>query len=124
MSRYTPAARAWIACITLAALAVTLVRLRAEGVTATEGLALALLVLCAGLANAFPIRTAFGGATYQLTGMLFVAGAVILRPAFCSLLPLLALAPALVGRQRRPGAPLRWLFNSAQTALAMHAANG
>ena len=120
MQRYNVATRIWIGIVLAASLAITILRLQPHGVTGSELAALATLALCAAVASAFPIRSASGGAVYHLTGIFFVAGAVILRPAFCTLLPILALTPDTWRGRHRPGALVRWTFNIAQTVVAMH----
>ena len=119
MQRYNVATRIWIGMVLAASIAITIVRLQPHGVTGPELAALACLALGAAVASAFPIRSASGGAVYHLTGIFFVAGAVILRPAFCTLLPILALTPDTWRGRHRPGALVRWTFNIAQTVVAM-----
>jgi diguanylate cyclase (GGDEF)-like protein len=120
MQRYNVPTRIFICLVVAASIAITMVRLQPREVTGPELAALACLALGAAIASAFPIRSASGGAVYHLTGIFFVAGSIILRPAFCTLLPVLALTPETWRRRDRPGALARWLFNTAQTVLAMH----
>jgi diguanylate cyclase (GGDEF)-like protein len=120
MQRYNVPTRIFICLVVVASIAITLVRLQPRAVTGPELAALVCLALGAAIASAFPIRSASGGAVYHLTGIFFVAGSLILRPAFCTLLPVLALTPETWRRRQRPGALARWMFNTAQTVLAMH----
>jgi diguanylate cyclase (GGDEF)-like protein len=120
MQRYNLTTRIWIGMVLAASIAITILRLQPHGVTGPELAALASLALGAAIASAFPIRSASGGAVYHLTGIFFVAGALILRPAFCTLLPILALTPDTWRGRHRPGAMVRWTFNIAQTVVAMH----
>ncbi|MFN8513109.1 MAG: diguanylate cyclase [Thermomicrobiales bacterium] len=119
MGRYTPAARVWVITIVLVGLAISVADLDgAQGVGAVWP-ALIVFALCATVAHGFPIKSAFDGATYQLTNIFLVAGAIILPPGLLLLLPLAAITPNVWRQRQRPGAVVRWAFNVSQTALAM-----
>ncbi len=119
MSRYTPAARVWVITIVLVGLAISLVSLEGAQGAGASSTALIVFALCAAIAHAYPIKSAFDGATYQLTNIFLVAGAIILPPGLLLLLPLAAITPNLWQQRKRPGAVVRWAFNVSQTVLAM-----
>jgi diguanylate cyclase (GGDEF)-like protein/putative nucleotidyltransferase with HDIG domain len=70
----------------------------------------------------FRSESALDGKTYHMTNVFVVAGALVLPPGLLTFLPLIALSPKSRADRRRPGAGIRWLFNIAQTTLAVHAA--
>lgn len=106
-----------------AALTVTALRALPFSAALTDWLLLGVLILGAAIAHAFPIRSAFDGATYRLTNVFVVAGAVILPASLLTLLPVLALLPDSWRKRQSAGVWVRWLFNVAQTVLAAHAAS-
>src|SRR6266852_5253978 len=118
MSRYTPATRLWIFVVAAAAVAVGAVAMASVAATPTDWLILGLLAASAAITHRFPIRSADGSATFAVTNILFVAGAVILPPGVAVVLPLLALSPQSWARRHVAGEPVRWLFNTAQATIA------
>jgi diguanylate cyclase (GGDEF)-like protein/putative nucleotidyltransferase with HDIG domain len=123
MGRYTPAARIWVIAIVLTGLAISIVGLDGAATAESVWPALVVFALCAAIAHAYPIKSAFDGATYQLTNAFLVAGAMILPAGLLLLLPLAAITPSAWRQRQRPGAIVRWAFNVSQTALAMQAAH-
>src|SRR5688572_22123198 len=123
MGRYRLTTLVWVGVVAVAATAATALRLQPSAVTLSEWLACGLVALCAAAANAFPIRSASGGATYRLTSAFVVAGAVIVRPGLLALVPIAALSWGFWRERRRPGSVVRWLFNVAQDVLAAQAAS-
>ncbi len=122
MSRYTPTARVWVIAVVVAALVISVGSLGGAQTAQAMWPALIIFALCAALAHAYPIKSAFDGATYQLTNIFLVAGALILPVSLLLILPLVAITPALWRQRHRPGSVIRWAFNLAQTLLAMYAA--
>src|SRR5688500_2511229 len=124
MGRYSQTALIWVATVALAAVGLTTVHLAAAlRVDLQYWLAVGFLALCAGVAHIFPIRSATDGASYRLTNVFVLAGAIVLPSALLSPLVVLAISPETLLRRRRPGALVRWAFNVSQTAVAAHAAN-
>lgn len=121
MGRYTFAARIWVGTVAMAAVVVTALQVPQTAPIPADWLALTLLALCAAVAHVFPIRSASDGASYRLTNVFVVAGAVILPPVLLPPLCLLAITPDSWLRRRSPGGPVRWVFNGSQTALAAYA---
>ena len=112
MGRYTSAALIWVATVSLVAVGVTTVLLPgASSAGPSEWMALAFLALCAAAAHVFPIRSASDGASYRLTNVFVLAGAVMLPPGLLSPLVLIAISPETFLRRRRPGVWIRWAFN-------------
>src|SRR5437762_11355163 len=122
MRRYTPAAPVWVALVCLSGLAASVRALTNTSATATDWLVLALLAICAAISHHFPIRSADGSATFAITNILLVAGAVALPPGVVALLPLLALSPQSWLRRDVAGEWVRWSFNTTQATLATVAA--
>jgi diguanylate cyclase (GGDEF)-like protein len=120
--RYTPATWLWIGLVTLAAVSVTVRAFQESRVTSTDWLVLGLLAVCAAAAHHFPIRSADGSATFAITNVLLIAGAIILPPGLVGLLPVLALSPQSWLRRHAAGELARWVFNTAQATLAVLAA--
>ena len=123
MGNQKRAVQIWVAIVAAASAAATI--LRSEPVVPSDGLALLVLALCAGVANAFPIRTASDGASYRLTNVFVIAGSALLPTSLLTPLAVLAVSPDLWIRRHRPKGRLLigWLFNASQAALASHAAN-
>jgi len=119
MARLAPATRLWFIVLAVAALGL----LAAPGFLRQapergDWAALALFGLCAAVAHRFPIKTA-AAASYRLTNVFLVAGAIVLPPLLLPALALVALLPdTLIGR--RGGAILRRLLvNLPPTILAV-----
>jgi diguanylate cyclase (GGDEF)-like protein/putative nucleotidyltransferase with HDIG domain len=117
MGRYTLGAKIWIGAVTGLAVLATAARLDAAAPTPIQWLALALLALAAAAAHVFPIRSAVNGATYRMTNVFVIAGAVVLPAALVALVPALAMTPDSWRGRRRPGVVKRWLFNVSQAVL-------
>src|SRR4029077_5282552 len=106
----------------LAAVAITILAGPPVSERPLDWVALGLLVLCGGIGPRFPLRSAMNPATYELTNVFVVAGAVLLPPGLLTLLALLVLTPESWRDRSRPGALVRWLFNVSQTLIATQAA--
>ncbi len=122
MSRYTPSAQAWIDGIALSAVVVSVLAGIPFDVSPAQWLALLLLMVGGAFAHLFPIRSTFNGATFQVTNVFLVAGAVILPAPLLTPLVLVSMTPGAWLQRHRPGTLVRWAFNTAQTALAVHGA--
>src|SRR4051794_29840858 len=122
MTRLTLATRLWFILIAVAALLATAWTFRWQTALAlnTWG-ALLLLALCAGIAHYFPVRSS-ADASYHLTNVFLIAGAIILPAHLLTPLAVLALTPDLLIPQPRPVAFARWLTGVPPTALASQAA--
>ena len=123
MGNQKRAIQVWVTIVTAAAAAATFARPAA--MSSTDALALLVLATCAGAANAFPIRSASDGASYRLTNVFVIAGALLLPTSLLTPLAVLAVSPDLWIRRHRPKGRLLigWLFNASQAALAAHAAS-
>src|SRR5262245_28699025 len=111
MGRYTPGARVWVTVVAAGGFAATLHAVANTSASATDWLVLALLAVCAAISHHFPIRSADGSATFAITNILLVAGAVALPPGVVALLPLIALTPQSWLRRDVAGEWVRWAFN-------------
>ena len=122
MSRYSRAALTWVAAVSLAAVGLTIVHVPAAPRVDLAALsALAFLASCAAVAHVFPIRSSSDGASYRLTNVFVLAGAIALPPALLGPLVILAISPESV-LHRRAGVWIRWTYNASQTTIAAHAA--
>jgi|GEM_PF-805378 len=122
MRRYTPEALWFISGIVLAAGAATWGATRLSG-RDHPWITLMILALLAGTAHLYPIRSAREGAVYVLSNVCYFTGAVLLSAPLVAFLPFLAQIPATWKQRHRPGAPIRYAFNSASTVLAMQVAH-
>src|SRR5919198_2720858 len=122
MGRYTTASLAWVAWLAVAATAMTMLSGPPSAATRIEWIALALFAATGATAHLFPVRSALGGATYTLTNVFLITGAVVLPPSLLTPLAVLALTPERWRRRGRPGFLIGWVFNVSQTAVALHAA--
>ena len=119
MARLTPATRLWFIGLAVAVLALIagpwFPRVMPER---ADWAALTLFGLCAAVAHRFPIRTA-AAASYRLTNIFLVAGAIIVPRTLLPLLILAALVPdTLIGR-RGEAIGRRLLVNVPSTAIAV-----
>ncbi len=122
MRRYTTASLAWVAWLAIAATALTILSGPPSAATSAEWLALTLFALGGATTHMFPVRSALGGATYTLTNVFLITGAVVLPAPLLTPLAILALTPERWRRRGRPGLLIGWVFNVGQSALALHAA--
>ncbi len=124
MGNEKPGVRYWVAAVAVAAIVVTVWVSRSFTATLMDALALGLLSLCAALAHLFPIRSASDGASYRLTNVFVIAGAIILPTDLLTPLAALAVLPDVWQRRHRGlgRVLLGWVFNLSQTSLAAHAA--
>lgn len=114
---------AWVTLVVALATGATLSRLSTQlALEPADWLAFAGLAACASIAHRFPIRFTFDGASFRLTHVFVVAGAIVLPPALITPLALVAISPDLWFGRHRPRVVLGWLFNVAQTAISAHAA--
>jgi diguanylate cyclase (GGDEF)-like protein len=118
MTDLRPSATAWVDLIVLAALAATFGAHQLLPTQDGSWAALALLLVCAAVAHAFPIRPAFDNVTYHLTGAFVLAGAMLLSPVQLAVLATFSIASDLWLRRRMPGVWVLWAFNAAQTTIA------
>src|SRR5579864_7974480 len=118
MTDLRPSARVWVDLVVLAAVVATLAGHQVLPAQANDWSAVAILLICASVAHAFPIRPAFDNVTYHLTSSFMVAAAMLLSPAEVALVAAAALAPDLWRRRSVPGIRVLWIFNAAQTTIA------
>ena len=123
MGQYTTGAKAWVAWLTLGAAAATALSGDPRTASLHDWLVLAVIAACGATAHQFPARSALGGATFTLTNVFLLTGAVNLPPALLTPLAALALTPERWRRRGRPGLLIGWLFNVSQTAIALHVAS-
>jgi diguanylate cyclase (GGDEF)-like protein len=122
MARLTLAPRLWSILIAVAALLATAWTFRWQTALALNSWgALLLLALCAAIARYFPVRSS-ADASYHLTNVFLIAGAIILPAHLLTPLVVLALTPDLLIPQPRPVAFTRWLRGVPPAALASQAA--
>jgi diguanylate cyclase (GGDEF)-like protein/putative nucleotidyltransferase with HDIG domain len=120
MRRFSRLTLAWVGMMVVAAIAATTISLLSTSATRGDWLILAVLALCGAIANIYPITSAFGGASYRLTNVSVIAGAIILPPGLVALLPLLAITPELWVHRDRPRERLivGWSFNVSATTIS------
>ncbi len=118
MRRYTPAARIWIVTVTAVTIVVSVLMARYQPVAPRDWLTLGILGVCAAVAHFFPIRSTSNEASFRLTNVFIIAGAIILPVNLLTLLAIIALAPESWRDRRRTSGIVRWVFNTAQAALA------
>jgi len=112
----------WVGATAILAGAATALSSTTLAASTPEILALGVLGVCAAIAHRFPIASPFQAASFRLTHVFVVAGAVVLPPYLLTPLVLLAISPDLWFRRHRPRVLFGWVFNVAQTSLSAHAA--
>src|SRR2546423_9442821 len=118
MTRFPPAARAWVGLVATLAMATAIVAGPPLDQAWTDWLLLGLIAAAAATAHLFPIRSALGGASHRLTNVFVIAGAVLLPLSLVAVLPVLAIGPERWQHRKRSGALFGGIFNIGQTILA------
>ncbi len=119
MARLTAATRLWFMALAVASIGlVASLGFTSLAPASGDWAALAVFGLCAAVAHRFPIKTA-AAASYRLTNIFLVAGAIVLPVALVPLLVLVALVPDTILGQHGTRTLRRLLVNVPPTTLAV-----